>query len=63
MHMRNMVLILDGNTEIGTHVWSNLGYLIWLRILFRSRAVTAVNLRGKKSEKPDFPSYVSYHVI
>ena len=26
-----MVLTLDGNSEIGAHVWNNLGYLISLR--------------------------------
>ena len=35
-----MVLILEVNSEIGVNVWSDLGYLIWLRRLFRSRAVT-----------------------
>ena len=35
-----MVLILDGNPEIGVHVRSNLCYFICLRHLLRSRAVT-----------------------
>ena len=35
-----MVLILDGNSEIGAHVWSNLCYLICLRHLIRSKTVT-----------------------
>ena len=35
-----MVLILDGNSEIGAHLSSNLCYLICVRHLFRSRAVT-----------------------
>ena len=26
-----MVLILEGNSEIGEHVWSEIGYLICLR--------------------------------
>ena len=29
-----------GNSEIGVHIWRNLGYLICLRHLIRSRAVT-----------------------
>ena len=33
-----MVLILEGNSEIGAHLWSDLGYLIWSRHFFRSRA-------------------------
>ena len=33
-------LYLDGNLEIGAHARSNLSYLICLRYLFRSRAVT-----------------------
>ena len=35
-----MVSILDGNSRIGAHVRSNLCYLICLRYLIRSRAVT-----------------------
>ena len=35
-----MVLILQGNSEIGAHVRSEIGYLIYLRHLNRSRAVT-----------------------
>ena len=35
-----MVLILDGNSDIGVHVRSNLCYLTCLRQLNRSRAVT-----------------------
>ena len=33
-----MVLTLEGNSEIGTHVWSGIGDLISLRHLFISRA-------------------------
>ena len=36
----SMVLVLDGNTEIGTHVKRNLEYLICLRHLIRSKVVT-----------------------
>ena len=32
------VFISDGTSEKGAHVWSDLGYLIFLRYLFRSRA-------------------------
>ena len=35
-----LILISDGNSDIGAHVWSNICYLICLRHLFRSRAVT-----------------------
>ena len=38
-----MVLILDGNSEIGAHVWRNLGYLICLRQLFRSQKKNLVS--------------------
>ena len=34
------VPLKDGNSEKGAHVWSDLGSLICLRHLFRSRAVT-----------------------
>ena len=37
-----MVLISDGNLEIGAHVRSNICYLICLRNLIRSRAVTNI---------------------
>ena len=33
-------LVLDGNSEIVAHVGSDIGYLICLRHLIRSRAVT-----------------------
>ena len=36
----HMVLILDGNSEIGAHVGSNICYLICLRHLIRSRVVS-----------------------
>ena len=35
----NMLLLLDGKLEIGSHVWNNLDYFITLRHLFGSRAV------------------------
>ena len=38
--VRKPIHILDGNSEIGAHVRSNLCYLICLRRLIRSRAVT-----------------------
>ena len=38
-----MVLILAGNSEIGAHVWSDLGYLIDLFKAFVSKAVTNLN--------------------
>ena len=53
---RVMVLILDGNSEIGAHAWCHLCYLICLRHLYGSSAVT--NLNFSCSEKTYFPSYV-----
>ena len=38
--IKTVVLILDGNSENGAHVRNNLCYLICLRYLIRSRAVT-----------------------
>ena len=38
--IKDMVLILDGTSDTVTHVWSDLGYLIWLRHLIRSRVAT-----------------------
>ena len=35
-----MVFIFDGRSEIGAHVLSGLGYMIGLRHLIRSKAVT-----------------------
>ena len=46
-----MVLIFDGNPELGTLMWIDLGYKIFLRHLFRSKAVTT-------SYKTGFPSLV-----
>ena len=40
MLVRQIVLILYGKSEIGAHVRSDLGYLICLSHLIRSRAVT-----------------------
>ena len=37
-----MVLISDGTSEKGARVRNNLGNMIWLSNLFRSRAVTNV---------------------
>jgi len=37
-----MVLKINGNSEIGAHVWSDLGYLICLRHMFISRVVIRV---------------------
>ena len=40
-----MVLIPDGNSEIGVHVWSEIGILICIRYLFRSMVDTNLKLR------------------
>ena len=37
--MISMLRIVDGNLEIGTQVWSDIGNLICFRHLFGSRAV------------------------
>ena len=50
-----MVLILDGNLEIGAHVRSNLCYLNFLRHLLRVIAVTNIILFTKNTY---FPSCV-----
>ena len=42
MNKKAMLLVLDGNSEIGANVWSYLGRLICLRHLFRWRAVTQI---------------------
>ena len=39
MNSFSLVIILDGNSEIGAHLWSTLGYFICLRHLYGSRAV------------------------
>ena len=51
-----MVLILDGNSEIGAQVRSNLCVLTCLRHVIRSRA--APNRIFSLSEKNYFPLYV-----
>ena len=47
-----MVLILDGSSEMGAHVWSGIGNLICLRHLFRARAVA--NLKKLCQKRPVF---------
>ena len=42
-----MVLILDGNLEIGTYALREIGHLICVRHLFRSTAVTIKNWNKK----------------
>ena len=42
------VLILDGNSEISMHVWSDLGYLIFICHLFRPRAATILFFLPKR---------------
>ena len=49
-----MVLILDGNSEIGAHMRSDLDYLTCLRHLFRSRAITKLYFLQQKLQ--DFES-------
>ena len=44
----SIVLILDGISEVGAHVRRNLGYLICLKHLFTSRAVTNRNAIYRK---------------
>ena len=51
----HMLLILDGISQIGAHDWSDLGYLICLRRVFRSRADTNMFVFSKKTY---FSSYV-----
>ena len=41
-----MVLILDGKSEIGVHIMSNLCYLVSLRHLIRSRT-NSKSINGK----------------
>ena len=43
-----MVLVLDGNVEIGAHVWSEISNLICLRHLFISRAVANLKSVSRK---------------
>ena len=47
-----IVLILDGNSEIGAHVWSNFAYSTCLWHLFRSIVVTSLIVLLQK--RPDF---------
>ena len=56
------VHILDGNSEIGAHVRSNLCYFICLRHLIRSRAVTYRIFFLRTNVLSEFPSntYVSW---
>ena len=44
-----MLLILDGNSEIGAHVRSNHCYLIYLRKLIRSKTFTNRFVFSKKT--------------
>ena len=51
-----MVIVWNGNSEIGAHLWNDLGNLICSRHLFRPRAVTTLIFFS--SEKNNFPSYL-----
>ena len=60
-----LVLNLDGNLEIGAHVRFNLGYLICLRRLIGSRAVTN-RIFGRRKDLFSFmhaQPVLSYHLI
>ena len=48
-HIHTMVLILDGNSEIGAQVKSNFCYLIFLRHLVGSRVATNSIVFSKKA--------------
>ena len=50
-----MVLILDGNSEIGAHVKSNLSYLFCIRHLIKRKELTNPTII---SDKTYFPSCV-----
>ena len=61
-----MVLISNGNSEIGAHVRRDLGYLICLMHLFRSGALTNLNLKKNllsitHAQRFTLPSYISIH--
>ena len=43
-----VILILDGNSEMGAHVWSNLGYQICLRHLYTSKVTNKESFQKKK---------------
>ena len=55
-----MELIIDGNSELGVHIRSNLCYQICLRHLINSRAVTNWTLFFRK--RPIF-LHTCYHLI
>ena len=44
----NMVIILNGNPEVGAHVWSEINNLTCLRHLSRSRAVRILKLFSRQ---------------
>ena len=50
-----MALILDSNSEMSVHVWSDLGYLICLRHLFREQS----QIIFFKSGETCFPSHMA----
>ena len=45
-----MVLLIDGNSEIDAHVWSEISFLVCLRRLFRSTAVASSEFILKKEQ-------------
>ena len=62
--MNIMILMLGGNSEIGTHEWSDLNYLIYPRHLFRSRAVAnLISLSKKNTFLQTYEHVLSYHII
>ena len=58
-----MVLILDGNSEIGAHVWSDIGYSIRLSHLFSARAITNLILLHTCATCSELPSNISTMVL
>ena len=57
-----MVRILDGNSEIGAHVRSNLCFLICLRRFIKSREVTNLNLFFGKGPVSFMRAQYIYHL-
>ena len=54
----DMVIISDGNSEIGTHVQSEISYSNCLRPLFRSTSAVTISYKYHESRRRDLEGYV-----
>ena len=59
----NMVLLLNGDLEVGAQDWSKIGNLICLMLLFRSKAVTNLTFLRRLVSFIRVQHVLSYHLL